>query len=116
MLNLVVANLISTPVNISKFRALATDGPILLEIEKTLSERKACSFVRYGLSLSAKKIRGIYNVTNKFVLYIKHVLIKNKINISMYSNATELSLIKFPILTRWRTFINCVKFNIRIMI
>ncbi len=79
-------------------------------IEKAISKRKACCLCVHNLNLMAEEIRGMYSVANKFISDLKHVLIKNKTNISMYSNIIGLPLIKFPILTRWGTFINCVKF------
>ncbi len=41
---------------------------------------------------------------------LKHILIKNKTNNEIYEKSTNLLKIKFPIITRWGTFIDCVVF------
>ncbi len=115
VVNLVVANLISSSKNIGNFMVFVTDGaPYCLKIGRELKKlyfnMKHIVCICHNLSLVAEELRNQNQLANKFVSELKHILNKNKANISLYSSVTGLPLIKFPIITRWGTFIDCVEF------
>lgn len=63
----------------------------------------------HNLHLVCETIRENFYRANDFTCELKKILNKNKENQKIYYNSTNLPLPKYPVITRWGTFID---FNI----
>lgn len=64
----------------------------------------------HNLHLLAETIRSLCSSANEFISKLKAATVKNKTNQMIYSESTGLPLPKWPIVTRWGTFIECAYF------
>ncbi len=101
--------------NKNNFKVLITDGaPYCVklgkDVKKYFNDVKHVICLCHNLHLLAEEIRKQNLLVNLFIVELKKCLIKNKTNISIYKKVTSLPPIKFPIITRWGTFINCANF------
>ncbi len=80
------------------------------DIKKYFGDVKHVVCLCHNLHLLAEEIRKKNDIINTFIAKLKHVLIKNKTNLKLYKISTDLAPIKFPILTRWGTFLICADF------
>ncbi len=102
----------------NNFRFLVTDGaPYCLKIGKVLKSKydglRHIVCICHNLHLLCEDIRKRFFLANDFVVKLKKALIKNKSNQMIYYETTNLPLIRFPVITRWGTFIECCNFLYR---
>ncbi len=101
--------------NRNNFKAIITDGAAYCiklgkELKKFFGNVKHVVCLCHNLHILAEEIRKKNNNANSFISELKKSLIKNKTNSNLYHNVTRLPMIKFPVITRWGTFISCAVF------
>ncbi len=114
-LRFILPKLIGSREQRNNFMFLLTDGaPYCLKVGRILKEEysnlKHIVCACHNLNLLGEKIRNMSPIANEFVTLLKRTLRKNKTNIHLYSTNTSLPMIKFPIITRWGSFIKCCNF------
>ncbi len=113
--NFTIASLVRDRHQRKNFKFLITDGAAYcLKVGRMLKDdypqlRHLVCFC-HNLHLLAEEVRKINARANLFIAELKKSLVKNKTNQMIYFEETELPLIKFPIVTRWGTFIDCCSF------
>lgn len=98
-----------------RFKYLVTDGAAYcLKVGKKLKELypqlKHIVCLCHNLHLVAEEIRKSSILANKLISNLKKATCKNKTNQMIYRESTGLPLPKYPVVTRWGTFIDCACF------
>ena len=113
-LNFILGSLIQSGCK-KKFKYLITDGAAYclsvgreLKLNYTSLNHLVCFC--HNLHLLAETIRSLCSSANEFISKLKAATVKNKTNQMIYSESTGLPLPKWPIVTRWGTFIECAYF------
>jgi len=74
-------------------------------------ECKHITCLCHALHNLCETIRDKFSILNDFVVVFKKLLIKNKTNQYIFSSETGLPIPKFPIVTRWGTWLEFVSFT-----
>ena len=96
-------------------KLLLTDAaPYALKVGRILKEMipglMHVTCICHALHNLCESIRDANSVVNDCIALLKKLLVKNKTNKDLYYEKTSLRMPKFPVLTRWGTWIDCVVF------
>jgi len=114
-LRFILPRLIQDKENRHLFLYMLTDGaPYCHKLGCLLKEdyphMKHVVCLCHNLHLVVEDIRKNNTLLNQFIVEIKKILVKNKTNGTLYYETTQLNMIKFPVITRWGTFLECTNF------
>lgn len=108
-------NIIGSGQQFDLFKLLLSDGaPYCLLVGKLFRKRfplmKHVVCVCHNLHNLCQTIQKNNAVANQLIVLLKQCLRKNKVNMRLYYSLVSDELPKWPILTRWGTWISCVAF------
>ncbi len=114
IVNKVIEPLLKSNFNKKNFKVFLSDGAAYYrKLGDILKENFNCLHVIcvcHNIHNFSEYLRKKYKKDDDLISFLKRILIKNKDNNERWEKMTKLSLPKFPILTRWGTWISCSVF------